>query len=145
MKSTAPDTCGDRARDCVSSCPGSGRAAGDRDFNDARPRAQGCSSDRRGLEEARTLTTVVFDNTGTLTRDEFSVVDVATPDSRPAEEALRLASRRRRARARLESEAGEQHQATPKRANAHAISDLTLQNDHSVCVRKPRCSSRFRA
>ena len=32
---------------------------------------------------------------------------------------------------------------SPKRANAHAISDLTLQNDHSVCVRKPRCSSMF--
>ena len=45
--------------------------------------------------------------------------------------------------ARLESEAGERHQATPKRVNAHAISDLTFQNDHSVCVRKPRCSSRF--
>ncbi len=46
-------------------------------------------------------------------------------------------------RARLESEACEQHGATPKRLNAHAISDLTFQNDHSVCVRKPRCSSRF--
>ena len=45
--------------------------------------------------------------------------------------------------ARLESEAGERHQATPKRVNAHAISDLTFQNYHAVCVRKPRCSSRF--
>ena len=45
--------------------------------------------------------------------------------------------------ARLESEAVQRHQATPKRLNAHAISDLTFQNDHSLCVRKPRCSSRF--
>jgi hypothetical protein len=45
--------------------------------------------------------------------------------------------------ARLESEAGERYRATPKRVNAYAISDFTLQNEHSVCVRKPRCSSRF--
>jgi hypothetical protein len=45
--------------------------------------------------------------------------------------------------ARLESEAGQQHQAIPKHPNAYAISDLTFQNDHSVCVSKPRCSSRF--
>jgi len=32
---------------------------------------------------------------------------------------------------------------TPKRVNAHAISDLTFQNDHAVCVRKPRCSPRL--
>ena len=47
--------------------------------------------------------------------------------------------------ARLESEAGERHQATPRRVNAHAISDLSFQNYRSVCVGKPRCSSRFRA
>jgi len=35
------------------------------------------------------------------------------------------------------------HQAISKHPNAYAISDLTFQNDHSVCVRKPRCSSRF--
>lgn len=45
--------------------------------------------------------------------------------------------------ARLESEAGERYHRIPKRVNAHAISDLTVQNDHLVCVRKPRCSSRF--
>jgi hypothetical protein len=39
--------------------------------------------------------------------------------------------------ARLESEAGETHQATPKRPKACAIRNLALQNDHSVCVRKP--------
>jgi hypothetical protein len=44
--------------------------------------------------------------------------------------------------ARLESEAGERHGATPKRLNAHAIRDLTFQNDHSVFHRKPRCSSK---
>jgi hypothetical protein len=31
--------------------------------------------------------------------------------------------------ARLESEAGQQHQAIPKQPNAHAISDLTFQNE----------------
>ena len=35
-------------------------------------------------------------------------------------------------RTRLESKAGQQHRASPKRVNAHAISDLTLKNDHSV-------------
>ena len=35
--------------------------------------------------------------------------------------------------------------ATLKRIKACAISDLTRQTDHSVCVRKPRCSSRCRA
>ena len=33
---------------------------------------------------------------------------------------------------RLDSETGERHQAAPKRLNARAISDLTLQNDRSV-------------
>jgi hypothetical protein len=47
--------------------------------------------------------------------------------------------------ARLESEAGEQHGATPNRLNTHAISDLILEDSHSVCVRKPRCLSGFRA
>ena len=46
-------------------------------------------------------------------------------------------------RARLEIEAGQPHGFIPKRFNAHAISDLILQNDHSVCVRKLRCFSRF--
>jgi hypothetical protein len=45
--------------------------------------------------------------------------------------------------ARLENEACEQRGATPKRLNAHAISDLTPQNYLAMCVRKPRCSSRF--
>ena len=40
-------------------------------------------------------------------------------------------------RARLESEAGERHQVTPKRLNAQAISDLGPQNYHAMCVRKP--------
>jgi hypothetical protein len=39
--------------------------------------------------------------------------------------------------ARLESETRQQHRATPKRLNTHAISDLTTQNDYLVCVRKP--------
>ena len=37
----------------------------------------------------------------------------------------------------------DKRRATPKRLKAHAISDFAFQNDHSVCVRKPRCSSRF--
>ena len=45
--------------------------------------------------------------------------------------------------ARLENEAGQRHQSTPTRVNAYAISDLTLQEHQSVCLRKPRCSSRF--
>jgi len=45
--------------------------------------------------------------------------------------------------ARLKSEARQPHQATPTRVNAHAISGLTFKNDHSVCVRKPRCCSSF--
>ena len=48
--------------------------------------------DRRGLEVARRLTTVVFDKTGTLTRGEFRVVDLATDGSIDANEALRLAA-----------------------------------------------------
>jgi Cu2+-exporting ATPase len=48
--------------------------------------------DRRGLEEARSLTTVVFDKTGTLTRGEFRVVDIATDGSLRADEALRIAA-----------------------------------------------------
>jgi Cu2+-exporting ATPase len=48
--------------------------------------------DRRGLEEARTLDTVVFDKTGTLTRGEFGVVDIATVEGLGADEALALAA-----------------------------------------------------
>jgi hypothetical protein len=36
----------------------------------------------------------------------------------------------------LESETGEQHQATPKPLNAYAIGDVALQNHHSMCVGK---------
>lgn len=48
--------------------------------------------DRRGLEEARTVNTVVFDKTGTLTRGEFGVVDIASAAGLTPEEALRLAA-----------------------------------------------------
>ena len=48
--------------------------------------------DRRGLEAARQLTTVVFDKTGTLTRGEFRVVDIVTDGTLDATEALRLAA-----------------------------------------------------
>ncbi|HEU4764430.1 MAG TPA: heavy metal translocating P-type ATPase [Candidatus Eisenbacteria bacterium] len=48
--------------------------------------------DRRGLEEARNVTTVFFDKTGTLTRGEFRVVDIATRDGIAPDEALALAA-----------------------------------------------------
>ncbi len=48
--------------------------------------------DRRGLEEARLVDTVIFDKTGTLTLGEFRVVDVAVVDGTSAEDALRVAA-----------------------------------------------------
>jgi hypothetical protein len=45
--------------------------------------------------------------------------------------------------ARLESEAGQRCRAILQRVNAYAINDLTFQAYHSVCVAKPRCSTRF--
>jgi P-type Cu2+ transporter len=48
--------------------------------------------DRRGLEEARNLDTVIFDKTGTLTLGEFRVVDMSTIDGVSEEEALRIAA-----------------------------------------------------
>ncbi|HET8655095.1 MAG TPA: heavy metal translocating P-type ATPase [Longimicrobiaceae bacterium] len=48
--------------------------------------------DRRGLEEARNLDTVVFDKTGTLTLGEHRVVSLATTDGLSPDEALRLAA-----------------------------------------------------
>ncbi|MBL8960807.1 MAG: heavy metal translocating P-type ATPase [Gemmatimonadetes bacterium] len=47
--------------------------------------------DRRGLEEARHVDTVVFDKTGTLTRGVFGVVDVTTAPGWGAPDVLRLA------------------------------------------------------
>lgn len=48
--------------------------------------------DRRGLEEARNIDTVVFDKTGTLTKGEFGVTAVGTSGSLTDAEALRLAA-----------------------------------------------------
>jgi P-type Cu2+ transporter len=48
--------------------------------------------DRRGLEEARRVNTVVFDKTGTLTRGEQRVVEITTVGDVTADEALRLAA-----------------------------------------------------
>jgi Cu2+-exporting ATPase len=48
--------------------------------------------DRRGLEQARLINTVVFDKTGTLTRGEFGVVNISTAHSLSPDEALRLAA-----------------------------------------------------
>jgi Cu2+-exporting ATPase len=46
--------------------------------------------ERRGLEGARNLTTVVFDKTGTLTLGEHRVVAIRTSDELSEDEALRL-------------------------------------------------------
>jgi Cu2+-exporting ATPase len=48
--------------------------------------------DRRGLEESRSLSTVVFDKTGTLTRGEVGVVGITTADGLNEADALRLAA-----------------------------------------------------
>ncbi len=48
--------------------------------------------DRRGLEEARLLDTVVFDKTGTLTLGEPRVVELRTAGGPTEQEALRLAA-----------------------------------------------------
>jgi len=48
--------------------------------------------DRRGLEEARLVDTVVFDKTGTLTLGAHRVVAIATADGLSDDEALRLAA-----------------------------------------------------
>ena len=48
--------------------------------------------DRRGLEVAREIDTVVFDKTGTLTMAEFRVTQVVAADGVDEDEALRLAA-----------------------------------------------------
>ncbi|MCE8002889.1 heavy metal translocating P-type ATPase [Halomonas sp. MCCC 1A11081] len=48
--------------------------------------------DRRGLEEARLLDTVVFDKTGTLTLGQHRVVDLEVADGITEAEALRIAA-----------------------------------------------------
>jgi Cu2+-exporting ATPase len=48
--------------------------------------------DRRGLEEARNLDTVIFDKTGTLTLGEHRVVGMAVAEGIGEEEALRIAA-----------------------------------------------------
>lgn len=49
--------------------------------------------DRKGLEEARNLDTVIFDKTGTLTLGEFRIVDSAVADVLSEDEALEVAAR----------------------------------------------------
>ncbi len=48
--------------------------------------------DRRGLEEARNLNTVIFDKTGTLTLGEFRVVDLAVADAGTEDAMLQIAA-----------------------------------------------------
>lgn len=48
--------------------------------------------DRRGLEEARNLNTVIFDKTGTLTLGEFRVVEMVVGDGGSEDDALKIAA-----------------------------------------------------
>jgi len=48
--------------------------------------------DRRALEAARELDTIIFDKTGTLTKGEQGVVDIAVVDGETEDEALALAA-----------------------------------------------------
>jgi Cu2+-exporting ATPase len=48
--------------------------------------------DRRGLEEARNLDTVIFDKTGTLTLGEFRVVDLSVAEGSSEDEVLAIAA-----------------------------------------------------
>jgi P-type Cu2+ transporter len=48
--------------------------------------------DRRGLEEARNLDTVIFDKTGTLTLGEFRVVEMTVAEGESEENMLRIAA-----------------------------------------------------
>ncbi|WP_211341349.1 copper-translocating P-type ATPase [Desulfoglaeba alkanexedens] len=48
--------------------------------------------DRRGLEEARNLDTVIFDKTGTLTLGEFRVVEMSVVEGEDEENLLRVAA-----------------------------------------------------
>jgi P-type Cu2+ transporter len=48
--------------------------------------------DRRGLEEARNLDTVIFDKTGTLTLGEFRVVEMSVVEGESEENMLRIAA-----------------------------------------------------
>jgi Cu2+-exporting ATPase len=48
--------------------------------------------DRRGLEQARLVDTVIFDKTGTLTLGEFRVVELTVADGVRANDALRIAA-----------------------------------------------------
>jgi Cu2+-exporting ATPase len=48
--------------------------------------------DRRGLEEARNVDTVIFDKTGTLTLGEFRVVEMSVADGESGENLLRIAA-----------------------------------------------------
>jgi Cu2+-exporting ATPase len=48
--------------------------------------------DRRGLEEARNLNTVIFDKTGTLTLGEFRVVELSVAEGTSKDDALRIAA-----------------------------------------------------
>jgi hypothetical protein len=45
--------------------------------------------------------------------------------------------------ARLENEWAEQRQATPRHLIAQPLSDLAVQQDHSVCIDKPPYGWRF--
>ena len=74
--------------------------------------------DRRGLEEARTLDTVVFDKTGTLTLGEFRVVDITTADGRAPDQ---VSVSRGRCRARLRTPDRQSHRHDRARARTGSV------------------------
>jgi Cu2+-exporting ATPase len=88
--------------------------------------------DRRGLEEARSVTAIFFDKTGTLTRGEFRVVDITTSDGLRPDDALALAAAVERdsehtiARGIVKS-AEERHLAVPSAAGFQAIPGRGVQ------------------
>lgn len=90
--------------------------------------------DRRGLEQARNLDTVVFDKTGTLTLGEHRVVKMATVGGMDQDEALRLAAAVERdaehpvARAIVTS-AREQELSIPSVAGFQALPGLGVRGD----------------
>jgi Cu2+-exporting ATPase len=88
--------------------------------------------DRRGLEEARLLNTVVFDKTGTLTLGQHRVVAMLTVDGIAEDDALRLAAAVEQdaehpvAHAIVAS-AGERRLTIPRAANFQAVPGQGVQ------------------
>jgi Cu2+-exporting ATPase len=74
--------------------------------------------DRRGLEEARRLDTVVFDKTGTLTLGEHRVIETVPNEATDKDQALRLGSAQKRGRARDHATDGRSVSSHPRARRA---------------------------